>query len=101
MSAGYVERLRRIRFLANVCIVLELDRSLSDTYWLNVNDPGFPFVGVIEHTNFEPSSNVCRQAYRVSVPISAGDRPVLPDAGWRCRPVLARTPAADVPRIGR
>ena len=56
VSAGYVESLRRIRFLANVCIVLELDRSLSDTYWLNVNDPGFPFVGVIEHTNFEPSS---------------------------------------------
>ena len=51
----YVERLRRIRYLANVCLVLELDRSLSDTYWLNVNDPTFPFVGVIEHTNFEPS----------------------------------------------
>lgn len=50
------QRLRRIRFLANVCIVLELDRSLSQTYWLNVNDPGFPFVGVIEHTNFEPAS---------------------------------------------
>ncbi|HZY17331.1 MAG TPA: NAD(P)/FAD-dependent oxidoreductase [Ramlibacter sp.] len=49
-------RLRRIRYLANVCIVLELDRSLSQTYWLNVNDPGFPFVGVIEHTNFEPAS---------------------------------------------
>jgi protoporphyrinogen oxidase len=25
-------------------------------YWLNVNDPSFPFVGVIEHTNFEPAS---------------------------------------------
>ena len=50
----YVEQLRRIRYLANICVVLELDRSLSDTYWLNVNDPGFPFVGVIEHTNFEP-----------------------------------------------
>ncbi|MCE7058298.1 FAD-dependent oxidoreductase, partial [Algoriphagus sp. AGSA1] len=25
----------------------------SQTYWLNVNDPGFPFVGVIEHTNFD------------------------------------------------
>jgi protoporphyrinogen oxidase len=35
--------------------VLELDRSLSKTYWLNVNDPEFPFVGVIEHTNFEPA----------------------------------------------
>ena len=22
-------------------------------YWLNVNDPSFPFVSVIEHTNFE------------------------------------------------
>jgi protoporphyrinogen oxidase len=52
----YVERLRSIDYLANVCLVLELDRSLSSTYWLNVNDPGFPFVGVIEHTNFEPAS---------------------------------------------
>jgi protoporphyrinogen oxidase len=40
-----------------MCLVLQLDRSLSDTYWLNVNDPGFPFVGVIEHTNFDPPQN--------------------------------------------
>jgi len=52
----YVASLRAIDYLANVCLVLELDRSLSSTYWLNVNDPGFPFVGVIEHTNFEPAS---------------------------------------------
>lgn len=50
----FVARLRRIDYLANICLVLELDRSLSETYWLNVNDPSFPFVGVIEHTNFEP-----------------------------------------------
>ena len=56
VPSEYVERLRRIRYLANVCVVLELDRSLSDIYWLNVNDPSFPFVGVIEHTNFEPTS---------------------------------------------
>lgn len=53
VPSEYVDKLLRIRYLANVCVVLELDRSLSDTYWLNVNDPGFPFVGVIEHTNFE------------------------------------------------
>jgi len=52
----YVESLRRIKYLSNVCLILELDRSLSSTYWLNVNDPDFPFVGVIEHTNFEPSA---------------------------------------------
>jgi protoporphyrinogen oxidase len=54
VAPTYVTQLRRIRYLANVCLVLELDRKLSDTYWLNVNDPQFPFVGVIEHTNFEP-----------------------------------------------
>jgi len=48
--------LERIRYIGNVCLVLELDRALSDTYWLNVNDPGFPFVGVIEHTNFESAA---------------------------------------------
>lgn len=54
MAPEFVTSLRRIKYLANLCIVLELDRSLSQTYWLNVNDPQFPFVGVIEHTNFEP-----------------------------------------------
>lgn len=49
----YLAKLNRIHYLANVCLVLELDHSLSDTYWLNVNDPSFPFVGVIEHTNFQ------------------------------------------------
>lgn len=52
-SPDYLASLRRIHYLANVCLVLELKHSLSDTYWLNVNDPSFPFVGVIEHTNFE------------------------------------------------
>lgn len=52
----YLLRLRRIEYLANVCLVLRLDRSLSSTYWLNVNDTSFPYVGVIEHTNFESSA---------------------------------------------
>ena len=64
---SYVDKLRRIRYLANVCLVLELDRSLSSTYWLNVNDPGFPFVGVIEHTNFEPDSELWRAAHYLPV----------------------------------
>lgn len=54
---AYVAGLGRIEFLGNVCLTLELDRSLSDTYWLNVTDPDFPFVGVIEHTNFQSSAD--------------------------------------------
>ncbi|OQK16712.1 amine oxidase [Methyloprofundus sedimenti] len=52
-DSDYLASLRRINYLANVCLVLELKHLLSNTYWLNVNDPSFPFVGVIEHTNFE------------------------------------------------
>ena len=50
----FLTKLLRVNYLGNKCLVLILDRSLSETYWLNVNDPEFPFVGVIEHTNFEP-----------------------------------------------
>jgi protoporphyrinogen oxidase len=53
----WIQSLRRVNYLGNMCLVLEMDRSLSDTYWLNVNDPGFPFVGVIEHTNFDAPEN--------------------------------------------
>jgi protoporphyrinogen oxidase len=53
----WLQKLRRVRYLGNICLVMRLKRSLSDTYWLNVNDPGFPFVGVIEHTNFDTSDS--------------------------------------------
>ncbi|MHB1319423.1 MAG: NAD(P)/FAD-dependent oxidoreductase [Anaerolineae bacterium] len=53
LPADYRQRLERIEYLANVCLVMQLDRSLSDTYWLNVGDPTIPFTGVIEHTNFQ------------------------------------------------
>jgi protoporphyrinogen oxidase len=49
----WLDKLLRVKYLGNICLVLRLNQSLSDTYWLNVNDPGFPFVGVIEHTNFD------------------------------------------------
>ena len=54
LPTDYVRGLGRIDYLGNVCLTLELTRSLSGSYWLNVTDPDFPFVGVIEHTNFEP-----------------------------------------------
>ncbi len=34
------------------CLVLALDRSLTATYWTNISDPGYPFMVVVEHTNF-------------------------------------------------
>ncbi len=34
------------------CVVLALDRPLTSVYWLNVNDPGYPFMALVEHTNY-------------------------------------------------
>jgi protoporphyrinogen oxidase len=40
------------------CLVLALDRPLLPAiYWLNINDPGLPFLAVVEHTNFLPASD--------------------------------------------
>jgi protoporphyrinogen oxidase len=56
-SEAYTDSLNKVQYIGNVCLTLELNRSLSEIYWLNVNDPGFPFVGIIEHTNFEPKES--------------------------------------------
>jgi protoporphyrinogen oxidase len=39
------------------CLVLALDRPLTSVYWLNVNDPGFPFMAMVEHTNYMPAAD--------------------------------------------
>jgi protoporphyrinogen oxidase len=36
------------------CAILMLDRPLTDVYWLNINDPGYPFLALVEHTNYMP-----------------------------------------------
>ncbi len=56
-NKNYLDLINRINYIGNVCLVLELKYSLSKTYWLNVNDPSFPFVGVIEHTNLESTES--------------------------------------------
>ena len=53
----WIAGLRRVKYLGNICLVLRLRGRLSETYWLNVNDSSFPFVGVIEHTNLDGKEN--------------------------------------------
>lgn len=39
------------------CVVLELDRRLQPAYWVSVTDPGYPFVALVEHTNWLPPAD--------------------------------------------
>ncbi len=51
-AIDYRTSLNDIHFLANVCLILTLKRSLSDFYWTNVMDVNAPFVGIIEQTKW-------------------------------------------------
>lgn len=40
------------------CLILALDRPLTPgVYWLNINDPGLPFLSLVEHTNYMPAAD--------------------------------------------
>jgi protoporphyrinogen oxidase len=53
LPAAYVEVLDRVRYQWATCLVLALDRPLTDIYWLSIGDD-LPFVACVEHTNFMP-----------------------------------------------
>ncbi len=38
------------------CLILALDRRMTDSYWINPCDPGYPFTSLVEHTNYRPPS---------------------------------------------
>ncbi len=38
------------------CLVLALNRQVTDSYWINICDSGYPFTGLFEHTNFRSPS---------------------------------------------
>ncbi|MGR3811457.1 NAD(P)/FAD-dependent oxidoreductase [Jiulongibacter sp. NS-SX5] len=43
-----------VEYFGAVCTILELKHQFSDIYWMNVADDGYPFGGIIEHTNMIP-----------------------------------------------
>ena len=57
LPASWRERHEWGRAYGAHCLVLALDRPLTDVYWLNVNDPGYPFMALVEHTNYMPASD--------------------------------------------
>lgn len=57
LPASYRERYDWGRAYGAHCLILALDRSLTDGYWMNINDPGFPFLALVEHTNYMPKAD--------------------------------------------
>lgn len=55
LGEEYERKLRSGQYQAAICMLLTLKRPLSATYWMNIGEAGFPFVALIEHTNFVPA----------------------------------------------
>jgi protoporphyrinogen oxidase len=51
LPAAYQKKLTSIKYLAAVLVILVLEKPLTEIYWMNIADPGMPFVALIEHTN--------------------------------------------------
>lgn len=51
IDGEYLEKIRQLRYKANICVTLQLKRPLSKFYWTTVADERLPFVAAIEHTN--------------------------------------------------
>ncbi len=54
LGERYKKKLLNLKGIGAINLVLSLKKPfLNDgTYWLNVNDLGFPFLAIVEHTNF-------------------------------------------------
>ena len=51
MPEPYRGQLTAAVYQGAVCMLLQLSRPLSSTYWMNIGDERIDFTGVIEHTN--------------------------------------------------
>ncbi|HRC84462.1 MAG TPA: NAD(P)/FAD-dependent oxidoreductase [Thermoanaerobaculia bacterium] len=56
LPRAYRQGLEAIEFLGVVCVVLRLRTSISENYWLNVNDPAIAWNGCIEYTRLNPEA---------------------------------------------
>jgi protoporphyrinogen oxidase len=54
MNSILFENLSSIKFLGVICGVFRLRFSVSDAFWLNINDPRIATNGLIEYTNMNP-----------------------------------------------
>jgi protoporphyrinogen oxidase len=60
LPEGYLQKLLSLKSMGAVVLVLALKHKLSsqDYYWYNIpKSAGFPFLAVVEHTNFVPPEN--------------------------------------------
>jgi len=54
LRSEYTDLLSSIKYLGVICMLLQLNKPLTNKFWVNINDPSISFNGIIEYTNLNP-----------------------------------------------
>ncbi|MDX6650207.1 MAG: hypothetical protein QOJ97_2158 [Solirubrobacteraceae bacterium] len=73
----YLGRVRGAEYHTALCVLMEVDRKITDSYWTNVCDAEVPFIGVIEHTNFVGSQRYGGRRFLYVANYVESDSPLL------------------------
>ena len=49
-----LNRFKEVKNIAVVCVIVKLNKQLTENFWLNVNDPEMDIPGLVEYTNLRP-----------------------------------------------
>ena len=67
----------RIEYFTALNLVLELERPLTEHFWVNIADRRYPFVGLIEHSNFVGTANTGGRVFSHVTNYLAADHELL------------------------
>lgn len=59
LPSSYARKLGKLEGVGAISLILVLKHKLltDGTYWLNINDLSYPFLAIVEHTNFMSKNN--------------------------------------------
>ena len=77
VGAEYLGRLDAIEYFTALNLVLELERPLTEHFWVNIADRRYPFVGLIEHSNFVGTENTGGRVFSHVTNYLAADHELL------------------------
>ena len=54
LPADVISKFLALKNIAVVCVIVKLTKTLTENFWLNINDPDMDIPGLVEYTNLQP-----------------------------------------------
>jgi protoporphyrinogen oxidase len=56
LPAEFLAKIDAVKNIPVACVILKLDRPVTENFWLNISDEGIAIPGLIEYSNLNPES---------------------------------------------